>query len=146
MTSGEEYTFSELMGILTNMEEKISKFYEKIAQKIGDTELKDLFLSFSKKALQQKDSLTETRRRTVTEMTLETITGLKLSEKLAKIDSVIEREEVELSKLLELEDLLSGLYKTVSKRVAHISADVSFLLDNFSREHRRRKRSIEKTK
>lgn len=146
MTSGEEYTFSELMGILTNMEEKISKFYEKIAQKIGDTELKDLFLSFSKKALQQKDSLTETRRRTVTEMTLETITGLKLSEKLAKIDSMIEREEVELSKLLELEDLLSELYKTISKRVAHISADVSFLLDNFSREHRRRKRSIEKTK
>ena len=146
MTSEEEYTFSELMGILTNTEEKVSKFYEKAAQKIEDVKLKDLFLSFSKKALQQKDSLTETRRRTVTEMTLETITGLKLSEKLTKIDSVIESEEVELSKLVELEDLLSELYKTVSKKVAHISADVSFLLDNLSREHRKRKRNIEKVK
>jgi len=146
MTSEEEYTFSELMGILTNMEEKISKFYEKVAQKVEDTKLKDLFLSFSKRALQQKDSLTETRRRTVTEMTLETITGLKLSEKLAKINSVIESEEIELSKLEELEELLSEFYKTVSKKVAHISADVSFLLDNLSREHGKRKRSIEKTK
>ncbi len=146
MTSEEEYTFSELMGILTNMEEKISKFYEKVAQKVEDTKLKDLFFSFSKRALQEKDSLTETRRRTVTEMTLETITGLKLSEKLAKINSVIESEEIELSKLVELEELLSELYETVSKKVAHISADVSFLLDDLSREHGKRRRSIEKTK
>jgi len=142
MTIEKEYTFSELMGILTNIEEKVSKLYENIAQKIKDMKLKDLFLSFSEKIREQKETLTETRRRTVTEMTLEPITGLELNKQLAEIDSIIKSEEFTFDKLLELEDILSGLFKTVAKKIAHISADVSFLLDNLSREHRKRRRAI----
>jgi len=143
MAGEEEYTFSQLMRIITDVEEKVSKLYEKLAQKTCETKLKDLFLSFSKRVLQQKETLTETRRRSVTEMTLEPITGLKLREKLAEINGAIKSEGITIGKLVELEEVLSALYKTVSKKISHISADVGFLLDNLSREHKKRKRTIE---
>jgi len=143
MTSKEEYTFSQLMRILTDIQEKISKFYEKAANKMEKTSLKELFLSYSKKTSQQKDMLTEKRRRTVTEMTLEPLTGLKLNEKLTQIDNIIKDEQLVFDKIIELEGILSELYRDVSKKIAHISADVSYLLDNFSREHRKRKRKLE---
>lgn len=140
MTSGdeEEYTFGQLMGILADTQEKISKFYEKLAQKMEKANLKELFLLLSKKTSQQKEMLTETRKRTVTEMTLEPITGLKLSEKLMKINSIIKDEQLAFDKIIELEEVLSELYSDVSKEIAYISADVSYLLGNFSREHRKR--------
>jgi len=142
MASKEEYTFSELMGILTDIEERVSKLYEKMAQKIEDVKLKDLFLSFSKKSLQQTEKITETRRKTVTEMTLEPITGLKIGEKLAEIDNMFKSEEFTFDKLVKLENVLSELYKNATKKVSHISADVSFLLDNLSKEHKKRENAI----
>ena len=143
MASKEEYTFGQLMGIITDIQEKISNFYEKAANKMEKTSLKELFLSFSKKTLHQKDMLTEKRRRTVTEMTLEPLTGLRLNEKLTQIDNIIKDEQLVFGKIIELEEILSELYRDVSKKIAYISADVSYLLDNFSREHRKRKRKLE---
>jgi len=51
-------------------------------------------------------------------------------------------EEFTFDKLVKLEDVLSELYKNVAKKISHISADVSFLLDNLSKEHKKRESVI----
>ncbi len=141
----ERLTFGQVMNSLLKLEEKVLSFYKAAADQIEHKGIKDLFLSFIDRGLKRKEILIKTRRETVTEMTLEPITSLNLNEKIVEVEKEIENKEKKpLNRAAEIENTLKKLYSDVSRKITYISADTSYLLDKFAREHGKREKMIKK--
>jgi len=131
----ERYTFSALISLLIQCENKLETFYQGEAEKTKSAKLKPLFKDFSEKNKEHKDKMEKTRRETLVEMALEPITGLNLNEHLAQIDSIIKKHNMDsVEKTIVLEEIMQKLYSEASSKVINASAETGELLRKLSEE------------
>lgn len=125
----ERYTFGSLMSLLTESERKLKEVYEAAAKTSNDPQLKALLSDFGRNSSKRIERIRTARIETVVEMTLESITGLRLTEPLTRINATIENGQMSnLEKLLTLERAISELYSRTSPKVKQISAETGELL------------------
>jgi len=135
LAEGDRYTFSALISLLIQCENKLQAFYQGEAEKTKSAELKSLFQDFSEKNKEHKDKMEKTRRETLVEMALEPITGLNLNEHLTQIESIIKKNNMDsVEKTLVLEEVMQKLYSAASVKVMNASAETGELLRKLSEE------------
>lgn len=145
MTDEERYTFSSLMTILIESEEKLSKLYEAMAQGADDPRLRSLVSDYNKNSLKRIEMMRRARVERVVEIALEPITSLKLADPIAEINAATENESLsKLDKAIALEKTVSELYATASPKIMQTSADTGELLLALSRESSERINELEK--
>jgi hypothetical protein len=104
-----------------------------VSEKTTRSDLKNILLSFIEDSLKREELLNKARRETVIEMSLEPITGIRLTEYLTNVVNLIDNNSInDLNKLIEIVDLMYELYNNISKRVIYASVEASMLLENFS--------------
>lgn len=131
----ERYTFSSLMTSLIESESKLEQLYEATAQATKHPELKSLLSNFRKSSLKRIEMMRRARVESVVEMALEPITGLNLTELLARVNTTVQNGHVaNIEKLMTLERTISDLYARASPKIMRISADTGELLRTLSRE------------
>ena len=144
MTYEEKYTFGSLMSLLTESERKLRELYEAAARISSDPKLKVLLSDFGRNSSKRIEKIRTARIETVVEMTLESITGLRLNELLTRINATIENGRMSnLQKLLTLERAISELYSRTSSKVRQISAETGELLAALSDESKERLLELE---
>jgi len=137
--SDSRYTFSQVMNILGELETELAEFYRATAQRSICDDLKRAFLSYYEQTVRHLSTLKKMRYETVTEMTLEPITGLKLCHIGTEVDCLLEDKVLpDLEKALRLEAVMQNLYRDVAQRIMYISPDVGDLLEKSSRESSKR--------
>ncbi len=140
----ERYTFSSLMTLLIESETKLEELYETTAQATKQPELKSLLSDFGKSSLKRMEMMRRARVESVVEIALEPITGLKLTELLAMINTSVQNRRVaNIDKLMTVERTISDLYAGASSKIVRISADAGELLRTLSRESIQRLRQLE---
>ncbi|WP_455363419.1 hypothetical protein [[Eubacterium] cellulosolvens] len=145
MTDEERYTFSSLMTILIESEEKLSKLYEAMAQGADDPRLRSLVSDYNKNSLKRIEMMRRARVERVVEIALEPITSLKLADPIAEINAATENESLsKLDKAIALEKTVSELYAMASPKIMQTSADTGELLLALSRESSERINELEK--
>jgi translation initiation factor RLI1 len=135
----EKYTFSQVISTLVEIEQGLAQFYEHLSKEVKDKTLKELVSEAVQESLARAESLNRVRQLTVTEFSLEPITGLNLEHYTLQINMIREEDPYSLDKAVELEDTLQKLYQEASARILSASPDASELLVQFSRESRKRK-------
>ena len=143
MTDEERYTFSSLMTLLIETEEKLGQLYEAMAKTTDHPKLKFLLSDCHKNSLKRMETMRRARVESVVEMTLQPITGLRFTEPMAKIRAAIESKSVSIEKAMTIERALSELYSMVSPKIMQISADTGELLLTLSRESTERFHELE---
>lgn len=144
MTDDERYTFSSLMTLLIENEAKLKDLYEKNAEATSEPTLKSLLSDFGKGTGKRIDMMQRARVESVVEMALEPITGLKLAELLAKIDTITESKSLtDLEKVAAVEGMTSELYARASPKIMHMSADAGELLMALSHQSEQRKHQLD---
>jgi phosphopantetheine adenylyltransferase len=110
-----------------------------VSERTTHSDLKNILLSFIEDSLKREELLNKARRETVIEMSLEPITGIRLTEYLTKLVNLIDNNSInDLNKLIEIVDLMYELYNNISKRVIYASVETSMLLENFSQVNYKR--------
>lgn len=144
MTDEERYTFSSLMTLLIETEGKLGELYETMVKTTDEPKLKSLLSDYHKNSLKRMEMMRRARVESVVEITLQSITSLKLTEPMAKIHAAIEGESLSgLEKAITLERAVSELYGMVSPKIMQTSADTGELLVALSRESMERLHELE---
>ena len=142
----ERYTFSSLMTILIECEEKLERYYQMASARMDDPQLGTVLSDYSKEVSRSVQSMRRARVETVVEIALEPITDLKLAQSVRSIDGIIEVEkEGYLHGLMTMEGAVSQLYLQASPKIANMSAEASELLLRLSRDSIERVHELEQT-
>lgn len=144
LADDERYTFSSLMTLLIECEEKLEHYYQLASTRMDDPQLGTLLTDYSKEISRSVQSMRRTRIETVVEMALEPITDLKLAQSVRSIDGAIEVGKAGyLHGLMTMEGAVSQLYLQASPKIANISAEASELLMKLSRDSLERVHKLE---
>jgi len=143
LTDEERYTFSSLMSLLIEIEGKLGQLYEAMVKTTDEPKLKSLLSDYHKNSLKRMEMMRRARVESVVEFTLQPITGLKLTEPMAKMHAAIESKSPSLEKTMTIEKAVSELYVIVSPKIIQISADTGELLLTLSRESTERFHELE---
>ncbi|MEM2902387.1 MAG: hypothetical protein QXO32_06635 [Candidatus Bathyarchaeia archaeon] len=135
----EKYTFSQVISALIEVERGVAQFYEHLAKEVKDKALRETLSQTIRESIGRVESLNRVRQLTVTEFSLEPITGLNLEHYTVQINKMREGSQYSLEKAAELEDALQKLYEEASATIIYASPDASELLAQFSRESQKRK-------
>jgi hypothetical protein len=131
----ERYTFSSLMGLLSEAESKLKQLYETLAKETDEPKLKSLLSDYVRNSSRRMEMMRRTRVESVVEFMLEPITGLKLSEPIAAIKAAIEKQPLSsLEKAVTVERIISELYGRASPKIMPTSSDAGELLARLSGE------------
>jgi hypothetical protein len=131
----ERYTFSSLMGLLSEAESKLKQLYETLAKETDEPKLKSLLSEYLRNSSRRMEMMRRTRVESVVEFMLEPITGLKLSEPITAIKAAIEKQSLSsLEKAVTVEGIISELYGRASPKIMPTSSDAGELLARLSRE------------
>ncbi len=121
--------------MLIKLEEEVINFYNEAATKTENPEIKKTLESLSKESMEHKTLLIKTSRETVTEMTLEPVTGLNLEEKLNLLKKELREGKEDIkTKLVKVEETIKEIYLETSKKIMYISGDTSYLLERFAKQ------------
>jgi len=131
--SAERYTFTQIMSSLIEIQSHVNDIYKDLAERTKNPKLakalKDLVLENSERV----ESSNRVRQSTVTEFSLEPITGLRLADYAERINQVAgSKESDEAKKAAKLEGVMEELYREVAHKVIYASPDTSYLFTTFS--------------
>lgn len=135
----EKYTFSQVISALIEIEQGVAQFYENLSKDVKDKALREVVSMVIQESLDRVKSLNRVRQLTVTEFSLEPITGLNLEYYMLQLNRIREEGPHTLNRAAELEETLQKLYKEASATIICASPDASELLAQFSRESQKRK-------
>ena len=142
----ERYTFSSLMTLLIECEEKLEHYYQMASGRMDNPQLGTVLADYSKEISRNVQSMRRARVETVVEMALEPITDLNLAQSVRSIDGVIEVGKAGyLHGLMTMEGAVSQLYLQASPKIANMSAEASELLMRLSRDSIERVHKLEQT-
>ena len=144
MTHDERYTFSSLMSLLIEIEDKLRQLYETMMKEIDEPKLKSLVSDYERTCMKRIDRMRKVRTESVVEFMLEPLTDLRLGEPVAMVSAVIQNKSLgKLQKAIALEGTISELYAAASPRIMQTSADAGELLAMLSRESVERLHELE---
>jgi ElaB/YqjD/DUF883 family membrane-anchored ribosome-binding protein len=136
--SEERYTFSSLLSKLIEIQDKLEDFY-KTSAKHSNKELAKFFSLFLKECEEIKNEIEKAKRESVIEFALEPISGLKINDFLKRFEEVILDKEINNHRKAEIiEEEIAKLFSETSKRISHMSAEVSQLLMSASKKAKKR--------
>lgn len=129
----ERYTFSSILTKIIELEEKIREFYSQASKSISD-DVTSLFKKYVEESSDRINRIMWARQRSVLEMTLEYISNVPLRQILSEINKIIKDKRINIiRKAIKIEKKIVELYKIISEKVYFMSMDISFLLDEFSK-------------
>lgn len=129
----ERYTFSSILTKIVELEEKIREFYSQASKSVSD-DVTNLFKKYVEESNDRINRIIWARQRSVLEMTLEYISNVPLKQILSEINKIIKDKGINIiRKTIKIEKKIVELYKIISEKVYFISMDISFLLDEFSK-------------
>ena len=144
MTSDERYTFSSLMSLFIEIEDKLRQVYEAMVNEIDEPRLKSLVSDYDRICMKRMDRMRKVRTESVVEFMLEPITDLRLGEPVARITAAVQNTSLgKLEKAIALERAIYELYAVASPRIMRTSADAGELLATLSRESAERLLELE---
>jgi hypothetical protein len=134
----ERYTISSLLSRLIEIEERTSKFYA--SSRIEDDRvLPNYFQIFCKEHQETATKIEVTKRETIVEFALESISGVDVERCLNEIDDTMLSEQIPtLDKAIRIEEKIFQLYANVAEKIAHISGEANQLLSNSNKKARKR--------
>lgn len=145
MTDEERYTFSAVMSLLSEAENKLKQLYEALAKETDEPKLKSVLSDHDRDGSKRIEMMNRTRIESVVEFMLEPITGLKLAESISAIKTAIENQPLSgVEKAISVEKIIAALYDKASTRIMPTSADAGELLERLSRESIERACELEK--
>jgi len=144
LAEDERYTFSSLMSLLIECENKLQKYYLTASAATSDSQLATVLADFAKSISRSVASMQRARVETVVEMTLEPISNLKIADQISSINRGIEIGKAGyVQALTPLEGAVSQLYLQVSPKLASMSAETGELLLKLAREGNERVNALE---
>jgi len=136
-------TASQVINFAIQLEEKLAKFYERLAERLEDQ--KDVFLSFAKENRKNKLQIQRAYHEVVSDA-LETgfsFEGLSVDDDLTKIE-LNQNEDISFlfRKALDIEDKIQRFYQDAAKRSKSFLADVPRVFERIAKKREARKEKL----
>jgi len=136
--SERRYTISSLLSRLVEIEDKARDFYAS-SEVEGNGDIIKYFSLFSKEHQETAAKIEITKRETIVEFALESISGVDIEKCLNEIDDAILGKQITaLNKSIKIEEKIFQLYTNVAEKIAHMSGEASQLLLSSNKKTKKR--------